>query len=119
MDSWVIYTLRQPSVADLRDFVLRYGGYWNDEPSLDEGVIEHGAGTLYIASQPAFADEITAQDIDALRLILGGAPNGAISIHIGGDDRPFELAARIAQSLARDWNGYIYKQQGPIGTAQS
>ena len=118
MDSWVIYALRPPRASELRDFVLHHGGYWNEGPSLDEGVIEDCWGALYITSLPSFEDELTPQDMNALREILGGTPAGAISLHIGGDDRPFALAARIAQSLAREWGGYIYKQHGPIGAAQ-
>ena len=46
MDNFVILSARKVKRAELRSFIESWGGLWNEEPTLDQGVIERGPAAI-------------------------------------------------------------------------
>ena len=49
MDNFVVLTPKKVSKQELRGLVESWGGYWNDDPTLDQGVVERKHAAICVS----------------------------------------------------------------------
>lgn len=99
-----------PSVVDpleLRQLVEELGGYWNEEPTLDQGVIERRNARIYVSLAANFLSEYDPEDLASVRNALGVEPQSAVDIHIGHGTGSTDLAEDFARMVIDRWGGVI------------
>lgn len=107
MDNIYVVTPSAVHPLELRKLVEELGGYWNEEPSLDQGVLEKRKAWVFISLAPNFRSEYDPEDLAAVRSALGGEPESAIDIHIGHGTGSRDLAEEFARTLIDHWGGVI------------
>lgn len=104
MESVVVVTPRHVSSASLRSWVESKGGYWINE-ELQQGVIEHGTGVVYIASYERFFDELDEAELASLEARLKQSPLGAVTFTISRARGSEDLTKTVVESFCNDWAG--------------
>ncbi len=111
---WVLTPEPLPK-STLQELIQSWGGYWDDEPTLDQGVIERGSAALYIS----LGDRITphyyeSEKLEEIRRTMGRNPKNVIDIHIGHGKGSRTLAREFATAAVDRWGGYFDRNQQDI-----
>ena len=62
-----LVTAAKIDLAELRQMVEALGGYWNDDPTLNQGVIEQRNARIFIGLAVNFRSEYPPEDLHRLR----------------------------------------------------
>lgn len=107
MNNLVVVTSKRIGQEELRSFVEAWGGYWNDEPTLNQGVIERRRAVVYVSLCWEIEREYEADEIVDLKTRLGATPRAYIDVHIGHQRGSQELAHEFAKSAIAEWQGCL------------
>ena len=102
-----------PSKDDFESFMESLGGKWDHDPTLDQGVLQRKAATIYVD----YFDTRTGyplHELQALERILGGTPTAGANIHIGHAEGSEALAFEFAEQIITRWGGYLDDNENPV-----
>ena len=105
MDNLIIVTSKKVNRQELRGFVESWGGYWNDEPTLDQGVVERHGSIIYVSLCQDIDQDYEAHEINDFTARLGTTPGAYIDVHISHQGSSETLARDFAQSAIAKWKG--------------
>lgn len=113
MQNIIVVTSKVLSKEEVREFVESQGGYWNEEPTLDEGVIERGEAAVYVSGEIEIQPyDYDLPELEALGKILGNPPRSMVDLHISHAKGSFELAEDVARMMIDRWSGYLDYNDG-------
>lgn len=107
MESCYVITRDVVTRKQLQEFVEDRGGYWNPEPTLNQGVLEEGSGRIFASVEDPEDWAYEPDELAALEKILGKPPRSVIGIDIGHGKGSSKLAEIFAQELLERWPGYF------------
>lgn len=105
MDNLVVVVGIRLSKKQLRNLVESWGGQWNDEPTLNQGVIERDSSVIYVSLGDQIERDYEADEIEDLTAWLGSRPKAYIDVHISHRRGSQELANEFAQAAISKWQG--------------
>ncbi len=91
----------------VKDLVETFGGYWNEEPTLEQGVVEREGAAVYIASSQDLYPDYEPHEVAILTKLLGKEPRAVVDIHIGHAVGSDKLAKDVACSVIERWGGFL------------
>lgn len=107
MRNIVIVSSKTVNRVMLQQFVTEKGGYWNEDITLDQGVIEDGDKVVYLSCSSDMNAEFDAEELKKLSARLGDFPKTIIDIHISNTENSDKLASVIADEIINKWNSVI------------
>lgn len=110
MRNIVVVTKEDVSLGMLKDYVINQGGYWNDEPTLNQGVIEEGNKAIYLEIDSDFDLDYEPNELVKLSQKIGSQPKSIIDIHISNTEKSDELAEKIAENIIEKWGGLVDRE---------
>jgi hypothetical protein len=91
----------------VQEFVQERGGYWNDDPTLDQGVIDRQEARVFISYVSDLTIDYAPDELSILEKHLEAKPLSAIDIHIGHGAESEALAQAVSQDIVSRWRGFI------------
>lgn len=120
MKNIVVLTRERPSKAQIMALVEELGGHWQEERTLDNGVIEAPGRTrwtwlgrrrespaIYVDYYEDGLDDYEPEEIEAVQRLSGTQTPVAVGIHIGHDPGSDELARKFSSEILRRWGGFV------------
>jgi len=107
MRNLIVIIKENVSLEMLKSYTLNQGGYWNDEPTLNQGVIEEGSEVIYLTVDDNFELDYEPSELIELTQKIGSQPKSIIDIHISNSENSDELAEKIAEDIIKKWGGVI------------
>jgi len=110
MRNIVVVTKEDVTLEMLKGYVIIQSGYWNDEPTLNQGVIEEGNKAIYLAVDNNFDLDYEPNELVELSKKIGFQPKSIIDIHISNSEKSEELAEKIAEDIIGKWGGIVDRE---------
>lgn len=107
MKNQIVATRADVTTEQLMELVESLGGYWNSEPTLNQGVIERGTAAVYLSSSRELDVELEDEEARYLHERLDGVPKAFIDIHIGHGGGSDSLAKEVRAAILERWGGTL------------
>ena len=92
---------------DLRDFVIKQGGIWNDKNALRSGAFQSGGGNVYVDIYENYLMEFGEVERRTINRVVGFLPTLAFSLHVGHGLASEHLLSKVVNIIHERWGVII------------
>ncbi len=107
METILVLSERPIEFEDLKSLVSEMGGWWDETPTLNQGVIQRGSSTIYFSPPISPSIEYSVEDLSDVADRIGNPPRDMVVIDIGHGVGSVDLASELAKNLLQRWGGLV------------